>query len=198
MTLATRLALAGNTAGASLIPPELIDAPVVLDLYQLAVDSTCFPFGLHMEFGVAAGRSLRKIRQLLPEEVELYGFDSFRGLPEPWNELPRGAFATHLRVDLFNTKLIVGTYEDTLEDFAKSHPESVSLMHIDCDLYSSTRTVLSAFKKQIVPGTVIIFDELFGFTGYAEHEYKALCESKLKYEVLGRWNAYRAVIRIEK
>lgn len=183
------------SAGA-LIPPELFDAAVIPDLYSHAVAARSFPHGLHMEFGVASGASLRKFRALLPPAVRIYGFDSFDGLPEPWNGFPAGSFATHLRVDLPNTELVVGPYEATLADFAARHPEPVSFMHIDCDLYSSTMTVLSAFKQQIVAGTVIIFDELFGFAGYQDHEYKALCESGLRYEVIGRWNAYRAAIRV--
>lgn len=180
----------------ALVPPELVDAPVIPDLYQLAVCASCFPRGLHMEFGVATGRSLRKIRAALPAHIRLYGFDSFNGLPEAWNGFPVGSFATELRVDLPNTELVAGTFESTLAEFVLHHPEPVSLMHIDCDLYSSTKAVLSAFRRQIVCGTVIIFDELFGFAGYETQEYKALCESGLRFETIGRWNAYRGVIRV--
>lgn len=179
------------------IPPELLSVPVVPDLYQFAIEATCFPNGLHMEFGVASGRSLRRIRAALNPSIRLYGLDSFDGLPEPWNGFPVRAFATPVRVKLPNTELVIGPYEKTLTGFVKEHPKPVSFMHIDCDLYSSTKVVLSAFRNQIVAGTIILFDELFGFSGYEAHEYRALRESGLRYEAIGRWNAYRAVIRVE-
>lgn len=180
-----------------LIPPELIDAPVLPELYELAVDAIKYPHGLHMEFGVYHGRSLRLLRHLLPESVKLYGFDSFEGLPEEWNGLKPGTFATTVRPYLPNTELVVGRFEDTLENFVFNHPGPASLMHIDCDLHSSTRTILYAFQTKLCSGTVIIFDELFGYAGYEQYEYKALKESGLRYDVLGRWNAYRAVIKVK-
>jgi hypothetical protein len=35
------------------------------------------------------------------------------------------------------------------------------LLHIDCDLYSSTRTVLEQLSSRIVAGTVIVLDEFW-------------------------------------
>ena len=32
-------------------------------------------------------------------------------------------------------------------------------MHIDCDIYSATNTVLNCSKENIKKGTIIIFDE---------------------------------------
>jgi hypothetical protein len=62
-------------------------------------------------------------------------------------------------------------------------------MHVDCDLYASTRTVLSVFCHQLVPGTVIVFDELFNYPNFADHEMRALVETTvaegLEYQYLG-------------
>jgi predicted O-methyltransferase YrrM len=178
-----------------LIPSELVAAPIVPDLYTLAVGASA-PVGIYAEFGVFRGLSLRAIRQRLRPDIRLYGFDSFEGLPGHWQEFPPGSFKTHHRVDLPNTELVVGWFEDTLPEFVRTHREHVSFLHIDCDLYSSTKTVLDAFAERILPGTVILFDELFGFAGYERHEWRALKESGLRYEVLGRWNAYRAALRV--
>jgi hypothetical protein len=180
----------------SLVPPEIDDAPLVQDLYGLAAEARVFPHGLHAEFGVATGASLRRLRKVLPPDVWLYGFDSFEGLPEPWRSYPAGSFRTYYRVDLPNTELVVGLFEDTVPAFAAVHPEPAALLHVDCDLYSSTRAVLLGLWQNIQTGTVIIFDELFGYAGFEQHEWRALQESGLQYEVLGRWTSHRAVVRI--
>lgn len=154
-----------------------------------------------MEFGVAKGHSLAQLRNLIPSEIKLYGFDSFQGLPDPWNGFPAGSFATSYRRELPNTELVVGRFEETIPEFTKWHRQNVSLMHLDCDLYSSTNAVLSGFSNQIGNGTIIIFDELFGYAGYEQHEYRAFTEfidkTKKPFTVLGRWNAYRAAIQFQ-
>lgn len=171
----------------------------MLELFEPAIRA-CRAGGLYMEFGVACGASLRKIRQLLPVNIPLYGFDSFLGLPEPWREFGVGTFATAHRIALANTALIEGWFDVTLPGFIATHPGHVSFMHIDCDLYSSTRTVLEAFAERIVPGTVILFDELFGYDGWEDHEYKAWSEfvagHDVQFEAIGRWNAFCAAVRI--
>jgi hypothetical protein len=76
----------------------------------------------------------------------------------------------------------------------------VSFMHVDCDLYSSTKTVLNSFRRGIVRGTVILFDEIFGYEGFERYEYRAFMEFAREqgraFETLARWNAFRAVVRI--
>ena len=179
-----------------LIPQEFVPAPVVADLYSLAAEVSD-PSGLHMEFGVANGRSLRALRKVFDPSIKLYGFDSFDGLSTRWRDMPPGTFRTSYRVELPNTELVVGRFEQTLPRFVPKHLGPVSFMHIDCDLYSSTKTVLTAFKQQIVPGTVILFDELFGYEGYEADEYLAWREFNARFTVLARWNAFRALIRID-
>jgi hypothetical protein len=75
-------------------------------------------------------------------------------------------------------------------------------MDIDCDLYSSTVTVLQACNDVIVPGTILKFDEVFGFELWREHEYKALQEWLLKYDRQIEWFArggiYWAACRVLK
>ena len=44
---------------------------------------------------------------------------------------------------------------------------------MDCDLYSSTMTVLNGLKDRLQIGTVISFDEYLNYPGWREHEYKA-------------------------
>ena len=49
-------------------------------------------------------------------------------------------------------------------------------MHMDADLYSSTKTVFDILGDRVVPGTVIVFDEFFNYPGWREGEYKAFQE----------------------
>jgi len=51
------------------------------------------------------------------------------------------------------------------------------LINIDCDIYSSTKTVLDLLAKRIVKGTVIIFDEYIGNQHWLEDEFKAFQEA---------------------
>ena len=47
---------------------------------------------------------------------------------------------------------------------------------MDADLYSSTITVFKALTDRIQPGLVIVFDELFNYPEFKDHEIKALWE----------------------
>ena len=50
-------------------------------------------------------------------------------------------------------------------------------MHIDCDIYASTKTALEQTIPRLAPGAVIVFDEFFNYKGYELHEYKASSKS---------------------
>jgi hypothetical protein len=99
--------------------------------------------GLFCEFGVYQGSSINYIAERI--NTRIYGFDSFQGLPEHWRDgFSKGAFgldAQQLPRCAANVELVVGTFRDTLPKFATDHPDNVSFLHIDCDLYSSARTI---------------------------------------------------------
>jgi hypothetical protein len=133
--------------------------------------------GLVLEFGVFQGTSLNRIASQVSSKV--YGFDSFLGLPEDWI-LPgfyKGYFASPtLQKFPENVELVIGLFEDTLPGFVKAHPEPISLMHVDCDVYSSTKTIFRHLASQIVAGTIIMFDEYMNYPGWQNHEFKAFQE----------------------
>ena len=52
----------------------------------------------------------------------------------------------------------------------------LAYLHIDCDLYAGSRDALTLLSHKIVPGTVLLFDELVNYNTYREHEVKALFE----------------------
>lgn len=134
------------------------------------------PGGLVLEFGVFKGRSINLIAERMPGQA-VFGFDCFAGLPEDWRPgFGKGTFATALPEVRPNVRLIVGLFEDTLRAFLAAHPEPASFIHIDCDLYSSTRTVLRLCRDRIGAGTVIVFDEYLNYPGWRDHEHKAFME----------------------
>lgn len=140
-------------------------------LYSL---DRCQVPGLYLEFGVCQGSSINVIANHVPDQ-RIYGFDSFYGLPESMIGTPTGTFNQNglLPEVASNVTLVPGLFENTLPLFPK---DTVSFMPIDCDLYSSTKCVLDHFKNYIVRGTVIVFDEFYGFPGLEDHEYRAFME----------------------
>jgi hypothetical protein len=75
-----------------------------------------------------------------------------------------------------NVHLIKGWFDQSLPVFLESHPEKVDFLHIDSDLYSSARTVLTLLRDRIEPGTAIVFNEFFNYPGWKNGEYKAFNE----------------------
>jgi predicted O-methyltransferase YrrM len=76
-----------------------------------------------------------------------------------------------------NVHLHVGFFGESLPPFLKKHTDPIRFLHVDCDLFSSTKTILSLLRSRIVPGTVIVFDEFFGYSKWREDEYKAFQEA---------------------
>ncbi len=157
--------------------------------------------GLYLEFGVATGATINLIAPLVPERI--YGFDTFEGLPEAWGGyMPRGSFkqAVIPTVDS-KVELVVGLFSNTLPDFLSGHPEQVAFLHIDCDLYSSTKSVFGALADRIVPNSIIVFDEYFNYPEWEEGEYKAFCEflaeRGLSCSYIGYSDSQQVAVRIE-
>lgn len=134
--------------------------------------------GCFCEFGVYQGRTLRRIAALAPKRA-LHGFDSFEGLPEDWRDgFKQGAFQTHApEIDARNVQLHTGWFDATVPPFSAALSEPIAFAHIDCDLYSSTKTVLDSITPHLVIGSVLLFDEYFNYPGWRQHEHRALQES---------------------
>lgn len=160
-----------------------------------------------MEFGVRKGETVNLIAEAFPNKF-IYGFDSFEGLPEDWRydsrfDLQKGAFNLngYLPPVRKNVRLIKGWFNETLPEFVKSHPEPCAFIHVDCDIYSSTKTIFDNLKNQIVSGTVIAFDEYFNYPGRQQGEYKALmefvAENNLEFEYIARTNFSQVAVKIK-
>jgi predicted O-methyltransferase YrrM len=136
--------------------------------------------GLFLEFGVEKGASANFIARLLRdrgEETLVHAFDSFEGLPEEWSGTfeKKGKFSLQGKLPpvLPNVRLHKGWFSETIPEFAKAEQGVISLLHIDCDLYSSTVDILSGLKDRIRPGTIVVFDEYFNYHNWQQHEFKA-------------------------
>lgn len=155
--------------------------------------------GMVLEFGVATGRTLNHIARLLPHKF-IHGFDSFQGLPENWtSRMPKGFFKRNNlpRVN-HNCKLHVGWFNETLPRWKSVFGDNpIQLLHIDSDLYSSAVTILSELEANIVPGTVIVFDEYINYPGWQQDEFRAwqefVAENAIDYEYIGYVSRHQKV-----
>jgi predicted O-methyltransferase YrrM len=143
------------------------------------------PDGLILEFGVYTGSSTRLFAKSLTDRNDsrtVFGFDSFEGLEEDWSGqvgVHKTTFSTGGKLPDVpdNVQLIKGWVQETLQDFLDAHPdEPISFIHCDMDTYTPTKFALEAVKDRCVHGTVILFDELYGYPNWRRHEYRALME----------------------
>lgn len=156
--------------------------------------------GWILEFGVATGRTLNQFAKWLPKKF-VFGFDGFEGLPEDWtSRMRRGFFARDkLPRVRSNCQLVVGWFDQTLPGFKQNRIKNgpVALLHVDCDLYSSTVTILENLKDNIVPGTVIVFDEYINYPGWELDEFRAwqehVAKYNIRYEYIGRVSRHQKV-----
>jgi tetratricopeptide (TPR) repeat protein len=138
--------------------------------------------GLILEFGVRHGTSIRQLASFTSKPI--YGFDSFEGLPEDWHQESKEVYSTRGKIPKVpaHVTLIPGWFEETLPLFLAKHGEDIALINIDCDIYSSTKTVLDLLSPRIKKGTIILFDEYIGNLHWEEDEHKAFMESVNKYQ----------------
>jgi len=169
----------------------------VFELIPLSGSGSLLSEGMIMEFGVFSGNSIRLIANRYPTRT-IHGFDSFIGLPEKWTRGDTNYFsAGTFKLDELpsvpsNVHLHKGWFNETIEEFLQSHVmKNIALLHVDCDLFSSTQTVLTLLTPYIKSGTYILFDELFNYPGYEEHELLALWiflkKNHLKIEIIGKY-----------
>ena len=129
--------------------------------------------GMALEFGVYEGTTLKIIAAARGDEA-VYGFDSFEGLPETWRSgYPAGTFCLDNLPDVSGSELVVGWFDDVLPGFMQEHPGPVDFLHVDCDLYSSTKTVLDLVGPRLRSGSIVVFDEYFNYPGWQAHEHRA-------------------------
>ena len=74
--------------------------------------------------------------------------------------------------------VVPGFYGDTLAQMStQDAPTNVALAYVDCDLYSSARTVLQFLLPRLKHGMIIALDDYFCWTAtHASGERKAMLE----------------------
>lgn len=127
--------------------------------------------GVLVECGLGGGNSLRIISELMTDSLirtrQIYGFDSFQGLPRPsehdnYYEEGRGYHTPEeiqLVIDSYNNleyTITPGWFSDTLPLYPK-YP--IAVLHIDVDIYVSYRECLLNLYEYVQPGGLILFDE---------------------------------------
>jgi hypothetical protein len=154
---------------------------------------------LVLEFGVYKGASINYIASHTSETV--YGFDCFDGLPEDWRpKYEKGAFTLNGEVPEFasNVVAVKGYFNETLVPFLNTHKGDIGFVHIDCDLYSSTKYVLDTIKDRLADGCYIIFDELVNFEYFEgpTSELKAFYEWTKENNINFEWVGMRGPLEL--
>ncbi len=133
----------------------------------------------YLEFGVFKGKTISFFHEIIKKNI--FGFDSFEGLREDWkgHNLEKGygdqkGMVPKLHKDIV---LIKGWVQDTVPKFLKEKKPKINFVHIDLDTYESSKFVLENLKPFLSKGCIILFDELYNFSGWDVGEYKALSET---------------------
>lgn len=145
--------------------------------------------GDYLEFGVSHGTSLsimhKVLKQLNLEQVRIFGFDSFEGMPavaayEEENRWHPGEFASPIEatreylsnhgIDWKRTFLVKGWFSDTLTHalLEKHNIHKASVIMIDCDIYSSSKQALDFCKPLIKDKAIIFFDDWIDDKNFGE------------------------------
>lgn len=148
----------------------------------------------YYEFGVGWGETLSlfltALRQasrtagLKIDESEIFLFDSFEGLPEPkferdknsayWKKRDFANSIEHIknvvakkRIDSSAMHFVKGYFEPSLTDKLRNQLMSSppGIITVDCDYYSSTKTVLEWLGPLLSTGTLFYFDDIWNFGG---------------------------------
>ena len=141
--------------------------------------------GDYHEFGLFRGYTFLQAwnhrKELGVQDMAMYGYDSFSGLPPAEGvdandaRFFEGQFACSMDevkknleehgVDLDQVNFIKGFYEDSLtEELRNQHPfRQASVVLLDCDYYSSTMTALNWLVPYLGAGSILLFDDWFSY-----------------------------------
>jgi O-methyltransferase len=139
--------------------------------------------GDYAEFGCWSGKTFATAyheSRRIGLECRLWALDSFRGLPPPdpadtypgWTEGAMCMGEEEFRKSLLKAgvpasayEVVPGYYDETLAPGSLVRlPEDISLAYVDCDLYSSTRSVLAFLSSRLKHGMLIAFDDYFCYS----------------------------------
>lgn len=144
---------------------SLLDHARLISLYQRATQMHALE-GDFAELGVYRGGVLRLLSEACPHKA-VHGFDTFAGIPDrvekPVDDHDAGDFgdtsceavAGYLS-DRPRVELHVGRFPETTSGLGHL---TFSLVHLDADIYASTKAGIEWFWPRLTPGGVMIFDD---------------------------------------
>lgn len=191
--LAVELQLHAKRDTVAYILENLQDASLFRDRWdqiKYAI-ANCPSEGLIAEFGVADGSSVNFMAKHTNRTI--HGFDSFEGLPERWSgtfELA-GKFSQGGKLPKVASNVILykGWFDETIPSFLDANPGPIAFLHVDCDIYSSSKTIFDGLEDRLIAGSYVLFDEYFNYPNWRAHEFKAWGEfverTGLTYEYVG-------------
>jgi hypothetical protein len=131
--------------------------------------------GAVVEFGVAGGSWLKMILDHMDRQStlrEVYGFDSFEGLPEPdrqndGNAWKKGQYANPLEAvqkflkvsDKSHLHLLKGWFLDSFKKPEAQDIRKIAFAKVDCDLYGPAVECLDFLANRLSNGAVLMFDD---------------------------------------
>ena len=175
------------------------------ELVEKNKDFLTKPNLVYMEFGVYNGTSMfdyYNAYELNGINKEFYGFDSFEGLPEetldklsPWHtaEFSMGGVIDPRLLNNPDIKLFKGWFKETLnpQTAALIGDKKCGIIHIDCDIYTSTIEVLEWIVKNdfLVEGTIIVYDDWAAYkqAGLDESMEYSLGEARAHLEICEKY-----------
>lgn len=168
--------------------------------------------GDYTEFGCFGGKTFALAYEQIARRPKttrhMWAFDSFAGLPDthdPADVHPRwlpGRFA--MDVEAFDSACeskgiprsaytaVAGFFEQSLGTAEDSDPPTnIALAYVDCDMYSSTRTVLDYLRPRLKHGMILAFDDFFCFSAEYPSGEKLAFEELVASEPEWRFERYR-------
>lgn len=145
--------------------------------------------GDYAEFGCWSATTFRMAYACLRRyrhAARLWAFDSFEGLPAqtgPEDEHRKwqpGAYRFSVdefvracdeqKIPAADYSIVKGFYETTIGDAPAGTaglPDDICIAYVDCDLYSSTRTVLQFLEPRLKHGMIIALDDYYCWSSAA-------------------------------
>ena len=136
--------------------------------------------GTLVEFGCLQGTSLDADRQVLPLTALCMASTASSGFPglgryrEGAGAFDIGAKPPELSVS--SVKFHVGWFDDTIPAFSQQYSGPLPSPISTPTSTAPTKTVFDGLSDWFVPGTIVVFDEYFGYHGWQRHEHKAFHE----------------------
>lgn len=166
------------------VPEALSDVRCFTDrfAYYGYVAPQAPPGGVWAEFGARKGKTAHKLSHFKPDATPFYLFDSWEGLPEDWDLGDGHVFqkedmaCPQPTLRFKNGRLVKGWFKDTLGPWVESlgTDTPLTMLHMDCDLYSSSLEVLQACDNLLVNGSIVICDDLFAYPNWRDGQWKAV------------------------